>query len=151
MISWWSRTSWLWCFIVLLQARGSKVWTLHGILWVANNNHHPCLWWGLVNVGVRPQWSTEMITESPHTARDRHYKWSRRRNTDILWDANKKKWNGEVEEFYTLFVLFFWRGSCDFQLLHKHLQKMNESLSVLAHFLSGGEPSLLEVHIQGRN
>lgn len=30
-------------------------------------------------MGVRPQWSTVMITESPHRARDRNYKGRRRR------------------------------------------------------------------------
>lgn len=66
----------------------TKAHTLHSILWVAHNNNHPCLLWGLVNVGVRPQWSTVMITKSPHRARDRHYK---RRNRNIWWKRYKNR------------------------------------------------------------
>lgn len=50
------------------KTRCSSAATLHHILWVANNNHHPCLLWGLVNVGLRPQWST--ATQKLHTERE---------------------------------------------------------------------------------
>lgn len=54
--------------------RVTKVHTMHRVWWVATNKHHPCLLWSLVNVRVRPQRPTVMITEGPHIRRDRHNK-----------------------------------------------------------------------------